>query len=131
MKTIEPQYMSNETKELAFSMDQSKQNAVKAMRQIQKLNHLGKTREIHYICQIVVETYAGYGRNGKLEALLGSKMSQAEDNEQWDALQTLVDIRQEIHDLYYLLTLALPYVEEGEEYQKHKGLSKRIKKVIR
>ena len=69
--------------------------------------------------------------NAKLEALLGSEINLAEDNEQWDALQTLVDIRQEIHDLYYLLTLALPYVEEGEECQKHKDLSKRIRKAIR
>jgi hypothetical protein len=68
--------------------------------------------------------------NAKLEALLGSEINIAEDNEQWDALQTLVDIRQEIHDLYYLLTLALPYVEEGEEYQKTKDLSQRIKKAI-
>lgn len=68
--------------------------------------------------------------NAKLEALLGSEINLAEDNEQWDALQTLVDIRQEIHDLYYLLTLALPYVEEGEEYQKTKDLSKRIRKAI-
>jgi hypothetical protein len=68
--------------------------------------------------------------NAKLEALLGSEINIAEDNEQWDALQTLVDIRQEIHDLYYLLTLALPYVEEGEEYQKTKDLSKRIRKAI-
>jgi len=60
MTTIEPQYMSNETKELAFAIDQSKQNVVKVMRQIQKLNHLGKMREIHDLCQIVVETYAGY-----------------------------------------------------------------------
>jgi len=69
--------------------------------------------------------------NAKLEALLGSEINIAEDNEQWDALQTLVDIRQEIHDLYYLLTLALPYVEEGEEYQKTKDLSQQIKKAIR
>jgi len=69
--------------------------------------------------------------NAKLEALLGSEINIAEDNEQWDALQTLVDIRQEIHDLYYLLTLALPYVEEGEKCQKHKDLSKRIRKAIR
>jgi hypothetical protein len=68
--------------------------------------------------------------NAKLEALLGSEINLAEDNEQWDALQTLVDIRQEIHDLYYLLTLALPYVEEGEEYQKTKDLSQRIRKAI-
>jgi hypothetical protein len=68
--------------------------------------------------------------NAKLEAILGSEINLAEDNEQWDALQTLVDIRQEIHDLYYLLTLALPYVEEGEEYQKTKDLSQRIKKAI-
>jgi hypothetical protein len=68
--------------------------------------------------------------NAKLEALLGSEINLAEDNEQWDALQTLVDIRQEIHELYYLLTLALPYVEEGEEYQKTKDLSQRIKKAI-
>jgi hypothetical protein len=68
--------------------------------------------------------------NATLEALLGSEINLAEDNEQWDALQTLVDIRQEIHDLYYLLTLALPYVEEGEEYQKTKDLSQRIKKAI-
>jgi hypothetical protein len=68
--------------------------------------------------------------NAKLEALLGSEINIAEDNEQWDALQTLVDIRQEIHDLYYLLTLALPYVEEGEECQKHKDLSQRIRKAI-
>jgi len=68
--------------------------------------------------------------NAKLEALLGSEINIAEDNEQWDALQTLVDIRQEIHDLYYLLTLALPYVEEGEEYQKTKDLSQRIRKAI-
>lgn len=60
MKTIEPQYMSKETQDLAFSMDQSKQNVVKVMRQIQKLNHLGKMREIHDLCQLVVETYAGY-----------------------------------------------------------------------
>ncbi len=68
--------------------------------------------------------------NAKLEALLGSEINIAEDNEQWDALQTLVDIRQEIHDLYYLLTLSLPYVEEGEEYQKTKDLSQRIRKAI-
>jgi hypothetical protein len=68
--------------------------------------------------------------NATLEALLGSEINLAEDNEQWDALQTLVDIRQEIHDLYYLLTLALPFVEEGEEYQKHKDLSQRIRKAI-
>ena len=63
MKTIEPQYMSKETQELVFGMDQSQQNVVKVMRQIQKLNHLGKMREIHDLCQVVLETYAGYGSN--------------------------------------------------------------------
>ena len=68
--------------------------------------------------------------NATLEAKIVAEISQAENAEQWDALQTLVDIRQEIHELYYLLTLALPYVEEGEEYQKTKDLSQRIKKAI-
>jgi hypothetical protein len=59
MTKYEPQYMSNETQELVFGMDQSQQNVVKVMRQIQKLNHLGKMREIHDLCQVVLDTYAG------------------------------------------------------------------------
>jgi len=60
MTTIEPQYMSKNTKSLVESMDQSKQNVVKTMRQLQKLNHLGKMREIHDLCQVVIDCYAGY-----------------------------------------------------------------------
>lgn len=60
MKTYEPQYMSEDTKTITNTMDQSKKMVVKTMRQIQKLNHLGKMREIHDLCQVVIETYAGH-----------------------------------------------------------------------
>lgn len=67
-----------------------------------------------------------------LKIMLGTEMAQAEKDERWETIDTLAAAHQRIIDLENLLTLALPCVEESEEFNKpsRRNLSAQIKEEI-